>query len=61
MTELEVIKRAITERHIRVEQLRDLDIVKDSLEISPSSAGYWRLATGKFGAVLVLSKLLFKD
>lgn len=38
MTELEVIKRAIRERHI--EQLRDLDIVEDSLEISPSSGGY---------------------
>ena len=38
MTEWEVIKRAIRERHI--EQLRDLDFVKDSLEIFPSSARY---------------------
>ena len=41
MTELEVIKRAIRECHMtHVEQLRDLDIVEDSLEISPSSGGY---------------------
>ena len=38
MSELEIIKRAIRERHI--EQLRDLNIVKDSFEISPSSAEY---------------------
>ena len=41
MTELEVIKRAIRECHMtHVEQLRDLDIVEDSLGITPSSAGY---------------------
>ena len=34
MPDFEVIKRAIRERHI--EQLRDLNIVADSFEVSPT-------------------------